>query len=173
MRHRKKSENFSRSRAQKKALVKALLRSLIINERIVTTTSKAKYLRGEFDRLLTWSKRGRLHDKRLAYQVVGDHKLVRRLFEAIAPRYPQSTGGYTRVLKVGRRKGDGAQLSLIELTKVERKKKPLKEAKDKETQSLTPKKVNQSEDAKDKTAKKGIISGVKKIFKKERNPGKR
>jgi len=77
MRHRKKSERFSRSQSQRKALIKSLLRAVIINERITTTTSRAKYLKGEVDGLITWAKKGTLAGKRLAYSVLGDHKLVK------------------------------------------------------------------------------------------------
>ena len=85
MRHRRKSEKFSRSRAQRKALVKSLLQAVIVNERIVTTTSRAKYLRAEVDKLITWGKRGTLADKRLAYDVLGNHRMVTKLFNSILP----------------------------------------------------------------------------------------
>ena len=169
MRHRKKSEKFSRSRAQRKALVKALLRSVVINERIVTTTSRAKYLRAEVDRLITWGKRGTLADRRLVYRALGDHKLVRKVFEAIVPRYPATTGGYTRVLSVGVRKGDGAALSLLELTKFEKKRKPSKGVREKSANKLTEVKSDKEPPKKVKKPEKGIASRVKKIFKKERD----
>jgi len=107
MRHRKKSERFSRSQSQRKALIKSLLRAVIINERITTTTSRAKYLKGEVDGLITWAKKGTLAGKRLAYSVLGDHKLVKKLFDEIGPRFSKVSGGYTRTLSVATRKGDG------------------------------------------------------------------
>src|SRR3989338_8523555 len=106
MRHRKKSEKFSRSRGQRRALVKSLLRAIIINERIITTTSRAKYLRAEVDNLITKAKSGNLASRRLVYQKLGDHSLVKRLFETIAPRFKALTSGYTRIAQLIQRKGD-------------------------------------------------------------------
>jgi len=161
MRHRKKSEKFSRSRAQRKALIKALLRAVIISERITTTTSKAKYMKAEVDKLITVGKKGTLAGRRLAFSKLEDKKLVKKLFEVIAPRFGAVNGGYTRVLRLGTRAGDGASISLLELTKMQKKIKPLKEAKGKRM----AKSVEKSEEkvAKDK---KGLIGGVKKMFKK-------
>lgn len=166
MRHRKKSERFSRSRAQRKALIKSLLRAVLINERITTTTSRAKYLKGEVDKLITWAKKGTLSARRLAYRVLGDHKLVKRLFNEIGPRFKDISGGYTRCLRVNNRKGDGASLSLIELTRIIKidklHKKKAKEAPDEEgKEKISPKKEIKP--------KEGFVSGVRKIFKKERD----
>ncbi len=171
MRHRKKSEKFSRSRAQKKALIKSLLRAMIINERITTTTSRAKYLKGEIDRLITWAKKGTLSDRRLAYRILGDHKLVKRLFNEIAPRFRNISGGYTRSLRLTKRKGDGALLSLIELTRIVKKEVPhkrkVKETEAKETlKDEDQRKVPPKKEAK---PKKGFVSGVRKIFKKNKD----
>ena len=162
MRHRKKSEKFSRSRAQRKALVNSLLRALIIHERITTTTSKAKYLRSQVDSLITKAKKDDLASRRLVYRRLGDHQLIKRLFEVIAPRYKSINGGYTRVVHLAARRGDGADISLIELTKREVRKKVAKAKKDKE-KAVEPEKPKEAEASK---PKKGIISGVKKIFKK-------
>jgi len=169
MRHRKKSEKFSRSRAQKKALVKSMLRALIINERINTTTSKAKYLRGEIDKLITWAKTNSLHSRRLAFDVLGDQKLVHRLFEIIGPRFKGIEGGYSRVLNSGIRKGDGASLSVLELTRIEKKVKPGKVKKEKIKEERPSKHEERKAPKKEAKPKKGIISGVRKIFKKERD----
>lgn len=172
MRHRKKSEKLSRSRSQRKALVKSLLRALVINERITTTTSKAKYLRTDASRLITWAKRGDLACRRLAFKILEDRSLVRRLFEVIGPRFKDINGGYLRVLSLGHRSGDGAPMSLIEFTKREHKKKTLKDKKAKET-SLEPDIKTEKKEKrvikKEAKPKKGIISGVRKIFKKERD----
>jgi len=116
MRHRRKSEKFSRPRAQRKALIKALIRAVVISERIVTTTAKAKYLKAKVDRMITLGKKGGLAHRRLAYRTLGSHKLVNKLFEDIAPRFTDIQGGYTRTLRLGRRKGDAAFISLLELT---------------------------------------------------------
>ena len=171
MRHRKKSEKFSRSRAQRKALVKSLLRAIIIHERITTTTSRAKYLKGKVDRLITRAKKGTLADKRLVYRVLGDHELVKRLFNEIAPRFREISGGYTRALRVSNRKGDGASLSLIELTRIVKIDKPQKrKVKETETKETLKEEVQRKVPPKKEVKpKKGFVSGVRKIFKKERD----
>lgn len=168
MRHRKRSEKFSRSRAQRKALIKSLLRSLIIYERITTTESKAKQLRRTVGRLITWTKQDTLHHRRLTYRLLQSHTLVKRLFEVIGPRFKDTHGGYTRIFDLGYRKGDGAKMSILELTKIEKKEikhKKKKQKKEKihefEKKKVVPKKIEKP--------KKGFISGVRKIFKKERD----
>ena len=167
MRHRKKSEKFSRSRGQRRALVKSLLRAIIINERIITTTSRAKYLRAEVDNLITKAKSGNLASRRLVYQKLGDHSLVKRLFETIAPRFKALTSGYTRIAQLIQRKGDNAPLSVIELTKREPKKKAVKpkDIKTKASEST----IETAAEKKIEQPKKSLISGVRKIFKKERD----
>lgn len=166
MRHRKKSENLSRSRAQTKALIKSLVKALIINERIVTTTSRAKHLRTHADKLVTLGKKGTLFSRRMAYRLLGDHGLVKRLFDTIAPRFEKIAGGYTRVLKVKHRKGDGASLSILEFTK--REEKAVEPKKQKEAKSSSKKKDEALPSAADQK-KKGVASGVRKIFKKDRH----
>jgi large subunit ribosomal protein L17 len=169
MRHRKKSEKFSRPKAQRKALVKALLRALIINEGIITTTSRAKQLRAEIDRLITLAKKDSLFHRRSAYSILGDHGLVKRLFENIGPRFKTIQGGYSRVLRVGIRKGDGASLAILELTR-RQKKKVHKQKQEKEKVKTAPKeKIEKKVPKKEDKPKKGIISSVRKIFKKERD----
>ncbi|MFH1518961.1 MAG: 50S ribosomal protein L17 [Candidatus Omnitrophota bacterium] len=176
MRHRKKSERLSRPQAQKKALVKSLIRALVINERIITTTSRAKYLRGQIDKLITWAKKGTLSSKRLVYRLLEDHVLVKRLFDDIGPLFKGINGGYTRTLRVSNRKGDGASLSLIELTKIVKKekvnKKKISGGKLKDTESVeipTEEKQEKIPPKKVEKPKKGFVSGVRKIFKKERD----
>ncbi len=170
MRHRKKSHKFSRPRAQRKALKKSLLRSLIVYERIKTSEAKAKELSGWMDRLISLAKEPTLHHKRLAYQVLCDHMLVKKLFDNIAPRFKEIKGGYSRVVDLGYRKGDACKISLIELTRVEKKEKKSVHKKEKEQ-----KKVEIEERKEEKHAplkekpKKTIIDGVKGIFKKERD----
>lgn len=162
MRHRKKSEKFSRSRAQKKALVKSLVRAVVINEKIKTTTARAKYIRSETEKLITLAKENLLSGRRQAFRILEDHKLVKKLFDDIGPRFKTIKGGYTRIYKVSPRKGDGASMSILELTKIFKKEKasPVKKTEGK-TASLKSK-THQKTVKKDK----GILSGVKKILKK-------
>lgn len=164
MRHRKKSEKFSRSRAQRKALIRSLLRSLVIYEQIVTTESKAKGIRPWMDRLISWGKRGDLHSRRLVYRFLGDHKLVKRLFDEIAPRFKDVEGGYTRVVDLRVRRGDGAKLSLLELTRKQEKPRE-KKTKVEKVERTVSKKEEEKEKLPVKEESKGFISRIRQFFK--------
>jgi len=169
MRHKKKSEKFSRSRAQRKALVKSLVRALFTYERITTTQAKAKGIREWADKLIEWAKKDSLHHRRLAYKFLCDHKLVKRLFEDIGPRFKDISGGYTRIFNLGYRKGDGASMSLLELTRLkkeEKKKKGKKEKEEKKEVMVEEKKTPLKEEVQ---PQKKFLQGIKKIFKKERD----
>ncbi len=115
MRHRKKGRQLSRTRSHKKATLRNLATSLFLHERIETTTAKAKELRPFAERLITLARRGDVHSRRLAAMKIQDRDVLGKLFDDIAPRYMERPGGYTRVLKLGNRKGDAAEMSLIEL----------------------------------------------------------
>ncbi len=115
MRHRKKGRKLSRTASHRKATLRNLATSLIQHERIETTTAKAKELRPYAERLITLAKRGDLHARRLAGRKIADRAVLGRLFDDIGPRYAERPGGYTRILKLGSRRGDAAEMSLIEL----------------------------------------------------------
>ena len=115
MRHRKKGRQLSRTRSHRKATLRNLATSLFRHERIETTTAKAKELRPFAERLITLARRGDVHARRLAATKIQDREVLGKLFDEIAPRYIARPGGYTRVLKLGNRKGDAAEMSLIEL----------------------------------------------------------
>ena len=93
-----------------------MVTSLLLHEHVQTTDAKAKELRRWTERMVTLGKRGTLHARRQALAYVRDRKVVKKLFEEIAPRFSERPGGYTRITKVGLRRGDAAPLSLIELT---------------------------------------------------------
>jgi len=169
MRHRKKSQKFSRSRAQRKALKKSLLRSLIIYERIKTSEAKAKELSSWIDRLISLAKEPTLANKRLAYEILCDHLLVKKLFDNIAPRFKEIKGGYSRVLALGYRKGDACKISLIELTRVEKKEQKVIHKKEKEEKHVEVERKEEKHAPFKEKPKKTIIDGVKGIFKKERD----
>ncbi|MFA5337786.1 MAG: 50S ribosomal protein L17 [Candidatus Omnitrophota bacterium] len=169
MRHRKNSQKFSRSRAQRKALKKSLLRSLIIYERIKTSEAKAKELSSWIDRLISLAKEPTLANKRLAYKVLCDHMLVKKLFDNIAPRFKGINGGYSRIFGLGYRKGDASKISLIELTKVEKKEKKVIQKKEKEQKNVEVERKEEKHAPLKEKPKKTIIDGVKGIFKKERD----
>jgi large subunit ribosomal protein L17 len=115
VRHRKKGRQLSRTRSHRKATLRNLATSLFRHERIETTTAKAKELRPFAERLITLARRGDVHARRLAATKIQDREVLGKLFDEIAPRYIERPGGYTRVLKLGNRKGDAAEMSLIEL----------------------------------------------------------
>lgn len=115
MRHRKKGRELSRTATHRKALLRNLATSLFRHERIETTTAKAKELRPYAERLITLARRGDLHSRRLAGRKIQDREVLGKLFKDIAPRFGERPGGYTRILKLGHRKGDAAEMSLIEL----------------------------------------------------------
>ena len=115
MRHRKKGRQLSRTRSHRAATLRNLATALFRHERIETTTAKAKELRPYAERLITLARRGDVHARRLAGQKIQDRVVLGKLFDDIAPRYTERPGGYTRILKLGNRKGDAAEMSLIEL----------------------------------------------------------
>lgn len=114
MRHLKSGRKLNRTSAHRKALMRNLVTSLIERGRIRTTDAKAKELRQIADRLVTLGKRASLHARRQAAAFVRTRAAVRKLFDEIAPRFANRSGGYTRVIKLGRRVGDAAPISLIE-----------------------------------------------------------
>ena len=96
-------------------MLRNLATSLFRHERIETTTAKAKELRPYAERLITLARRGDLHARRLVARKIQDREVLGKLFDEISPRYAERPGGYTRILKLGNRKGDAAEISLIEL----------------------------------------------------------
>lgn len=115
MRHRKKGRHFSRTSEHRKMMLRNLAISLVRHGRIETTTAKAKELRSYVEPLITRAKRGDLHARRLVGRHIHDREALTKLFEEIAPRYAERPGGYTRVLQLGHRAGDAADMALIEL----------------------------------------------------------
>lgn len=115
MRHRKKGRNLSRSPSHRRALLRNLATSLFRHERIRTTTARARELRPYAERLVTLARRGDLHARRQAARRIADREVLGKLFDEIGPRYADRPGGYTRILKLGPRKGDAADMALIEL----------------------------------------------------------
>ncbi|HET6763393.1 MAG TPA: 50S ribosomal protein L17 [Longimicrobiaceae bacterium] len=115
MRHNNKGRALGRTTEHKEALLRNMASSLFQHGRIETTTAKAKELRPFAEKLITLAKRGDLHSRRLAARDIHDKGILFRLFDAIGPVFATRPGGYTRVLKTGFRRGDGAETALIEL----------------------------------------------------------
>ncbi len=128
MRHRKEGRKFGREAGHRKALLRNLVKSLVISERITTTEAKAKEMRSLAERVITYGKKGEIHHRRLAFKVLGDRSLVKKVFDEIAPRYAGVAGGYTRIIKAGFRKGDAAPMVIIEFVEEKEKVAAKKEA---------------------------------------------
>jgi large subunit ribosomal protein L17 len=119
MRHRKKGKQLRRTSEQKLALMRSLAKALIERGAIETTEAKAKELRPFVEKLITKARTGTLHNRRLAGRHVAHRATADKLFQEVGPRFATRKGGYTRILKTGHRKGDGAEMARIELIAAE------------------------------------------------------
>lgn len=126
MRHLKSGRKLNRSSSHRHAMFRNMVTSLFLHEHLHTTDAKAKELRRFAERMITLGKRGTLHARRQALSFVRSRQVVAKLFDDIAPRFSDRPGGYTRITKIGTRRGDAAPISLIELT--ERGDRALSEA---------------------------------------------
>ncbi len=115
MRHRKSGLKLNRTPSHRKAMFRNMVTSLLKHDRIHTTDTKAKELRRWADHIITLAKRGDLHARRQALAIVREKNVVHKLFEEAGDRFGEMAGGYTRVIKIGRRPGDAAPMSMIEL----------------------------------------------------------
>ncbi len=122
MRHKVSGKRLGRSSAHRTAMRKTMMKELFRHERIRTTKAKAQAVRGPAERMITLAKKGNaageakaVHARRLAAARLADPEIVKKLFDEIAPRYSERAGGYTRMLKLGPRDGDGAEMVLLEL----------------------------------------------------------
>jgi large subunit ribosomal protein L17 len=115
-----KNRKLGRTTAHRIAMFRNQLSSLVIHGRIVTTLPKAKELRPVAERLVTRSKSDTVHARRIAGRWVSDRDLIKKLFTEIAPRFADRPGGYTRIVKLGPRHGDGAEMAILEFVDYER-----------------------------------------------------
>ncbi len=113
--------------AHEKAILQGLSRSLILHGRVVTTEIKAKRTRPYVEKLITKARKGGLHNRRIAMSKLHDKKIVHRLFDEVAPRTGDRPGGYTRILKLGPRRGDAAPMAILELVDAPRNVAPIVE----------------------------------------------
>ena len=134
MRHRVAGRKLSRHTQHRRWMFRNMLVSLLDHERLKTTLAKAKELRMWADKIITLGKRNDLHARRQAFALLRSEDIVKKLFEEIAPRFKDRQGGYTRIYRIGWRRGDAAPLSLIELVTAaptgEKKKSAVKKAKE-------------------------------------------
>lgn len=115
MRHNKSGRTLGRKPDHRQHMMRNMVTSFLLNERITTTVTRAKELRKLVDRMITFGKRGDLHSRRQALRVIRDPKVAAKLFDMIAPRYADRPGGYTRILRLDNRVGDNAPMAIIEL----------------------------------------------------------
>jgi len=164
MRHRKAGLKLNRTPSHRNAMFRNMVTSLLKHERIRTTGAKAKEIRRWADHLITLAKRGDLHARRQALAIVREKEVVHKLFEQADERFGAVSGGYTRVIKLGKRPGDAAPMSLVELIALRDTKK--KKAKKKKTKT----EGKQKKKAVDKKAP--AAAEAVKIDKKEKTPAK-
>lgn len=115
MRHRKAGTKLGRKTPHRRALLRNLVTSILLEDRIETTVTKAKAARPHVEKMITLGKRGDLHARRQALGFLQTREAVTRLFDTVAPRYGERAGGYLRIVRTGWRKGDGGETALIEL----------------------------------------------------------
>ncbi len=123
MRHRKARFKLGMETSHRQAMLRNMVTSLLEHQRITTTDARAKAIRSLSDKMITLGKRGDLHARRQALQVIRSRRVVRILFDEIAPLFANREGGYTRVIKQGFRQGDAASMSLVELVEKRAEKK--------------------------------------------------
>lgn len=188
MRHKQKTQNLSRFSSYYKATIKSLARAVLINQKIVTTKLKAKISRRLVEKLITLGKRiDSLSARRRAFAILNDHVLVKKLFTDIAPVFAGKIGGYTRIIPFKRRRGDNAEMVVLELSlkkepkaRVSTEKKEaadeqvkkasedsIRASKGREVHAVPSEKAKHKKGVKSSSVKKE--SGLKKLFKQERD----
>lgn len=154
MRHRIRGRKLNRTASHKKALLRNIANQLFEYKEIKTTIAKAKEARSTVERLITYAKKGDTHHRRLAFAFLRQKATINTLFDEIAPTYTDRPGGYTRIIKLGRRPGDGAPVCILQLVGFEKlaetskaeksKKSKEKVVKDKETEKEEIKEVSET-----------------------------
>ena len=154
MRHNYKGRKLGTDFAHTKAMKRSLVQALFLNDRIKTIESRAKEIRPDVDKIITWAKKGDLHSRRLAIAALGnDKELVREIFEKVAQgMFADRQGGYTRIMKLGNRKGDNAPMVIMELVTEPVAKKAEKPA----AKKAAPKKVEAVEEPKAEEAAEAV-----------------
>ncbi len=138
MRHQVRGNRLNRPADHRRAMLRNMVTSLFMHERIETTITKAKEARRFAERMITFAKRGDLGARRQAARFVNDPKVLQKLFAEIGPRYADRPGGYTRVMRTSIRKGDDAQLAILELVEKDFTPKPKREKKQPAVKAAAP-----------------------------------
>ena len=175
MRHGMVNRKLGRKSGHRLAMFRNQLASLIDKERIITTLPKAKELRPQIERLITLGKNDSVHARREAARLVADDTIVAKLFGTIGPRFSTRPGGYTRIIKLGPRRGDAAEMAILELVErtaeeaapaEEPKKKPAKKA-------AAPKKEEPAEEEKPKRTRKAAPKSEEAAEEKPKKPARK
>lgn len=173
MRHGKKRMQLGRFTSWHDATIKSLAKNMVICQSIKTTLTRAKASKQMVDKLITLSKKNTLFARRQAQKVLGEHKLVNLLFTEIGPRFSSRSSGFTRIIPLGKRRGDDAQMVIFELTELKKKEpKKAKKAKEEKPQAAP----EEAEAAHDKTIqeqKKEARAPVKDNPVDEKKPAKK
>jgi large subunit ribosomal protein L17 len=111
----KRGPRFGGDAAHQKAIMSNLAQELFWDEKVTTTVAKAQLLRPYAEKMITRARTGTLHARRIILKDIGDTEVVTKLFDEVAPRYKERPGGYTRIVRIGPRRGDGAEMAIIEL----------------------------------------------------------
>ncbi|MBI5071206.1 MAG: 50S ribosomal protein L17 [Deltaproteobacteria bacterium] len=154
MKHRIAGRRLDRTTEHRTAMFKNMVTSLLRHERIQTTTPKAKELKRIADKVITLAKKGSPHARRQAYRQVRDVEVLNKLFESIGPRFAKRAGGYTRIIKIGRRAGDNAEVAVIELVEKAPAEATEGKGEEKSEKKAKPAKAEPAEKAEKKAAKK-------------------
>ena len=160
MRHNYKGRKLGTDFAHTKAMKRSLVQALFLNDRIKTIESRAKEIRPDVNKIITWAKKGDLHSRRLAIAALGnDKELVREIFEKVEQgMFADRQGGYTRIMKLGNRKGDNAPMVIMELVTEPVAKKAEKPA----AKKAAPKKVEAVEEPKAEEAAEAVEAAEEK-----------
>jgi len=187
MRHKKSRLQLNRFTSWREATLASLVRSLLLYQSIKTSLHRAKAARPLAEKLISQAKENTIAARRRAFKVLGDHNLVSLLFKDIGPRFTKRSGGYTRIINLGTRRGDNASMVIWELTEIKtkevRKPKKAKEEKPKETgeevvSDARPEETHGKPETQaqakekhpvDRKPPKKFLGGIKNIFKKERD----
>ncbi len=156
MNHRKKHNALNLKSSHRKALIRNLVTSLFLHERIITTFSRAKAAQSYAEKVITRAKQDTVHNRRVVRKTIESKEVLIKLFEVLGPRFKERAGGYTRILKLGPRQGDAAERALFELvdrTKVEKAEKSEKPEKAEKPEKTEKTEKVKSEDTSEKKVK--------------------
>lgn len=173
MRHAKIRHRLNRFTSWRKATLISLAKSLILHQSIKTTNSKAKAVKAMAEKLISLGKQNTLAARRRAFSILSEHRLVGILFDDIAVRFKDRAGGFTRIIQLGNRRGDSAQMVVLELTEIKKKErrviKEKKELKPEEDKHPKTQPAVQEKPPQEKKAPPTFLGGIRRIFKKERD----